>query len=387
MKVLFLTDSLSDLDGVGRYAVRLIDALQRERPGLEAHVLLARKHRPTSSAVPAAWRVEVALPPDYFFHMSPPKFWASLALASWRTARAARSCDLVHAIKDYPHSYAALLGARRAGVPCIATGHGTYTVQPLLSARHGRRARWCYERFAGMIAVSRFTAERVREILGPEHPAVGRMRVVPNAVQAEHYREPAAVGERAWQRLRFTLGIGELKERKGHHLALAAWCRVAPRHPDLHHFLVGKGSGDDYERSLRALVERAGLTERVHFLGNVDELEKVDLLQRAQLFLHAPVTSRDGGFEGFGIVYLEASAAGIPCIGTRGCGAEDALVDGLTGLLVEPEQGAVERALEALLTDEPRRSAMGRAGRAHAERSSWRENARQVLALYDEVLR
>lgn len=387
MRVLYLTDSLSDLDGVGRYAVRLIRAIEDERPGFEARVLLARKHRPTSGDAPERWRPRVALPPDHFFRMAAPKFWTSLALAAWRTFRAARGCDLVHAIKDYPHSFAALLGARWAGVPCVATGHGTYTVQPLVDPRHARQARWCYERFAALIAVSRFTASRLRDILGPGHPALANLHVVPNAVSAEHYRARRAVGDPPWQRVRFTLGIGELKERKGHHLALEAWCAVARARPDLHHFLVGKGAGDAYERSLRELVERAGLSERVHFLGNVSEDEKVDLLQRAELFLHTPVTSSDGGFEGFGIVYLEASACGIPCIGTLGCGAEDAIEDSVSGFLVAPEPAAVERALASLLDDAPARERMGRAGLERAARSTWRDNARAVLAIYDEVLR
>ena len=56
MRVLFLTDSLSDLDGVGRYAMRLIAALEEQQPGLEVEVLLARKHRPTSCAVDGQYR-------------------------------------------------------------------------------------------------------------------------------------------------------------------------------------------------------------------------------------------------------------------------------------------------------------------------------------------
>jgi phosphatidyl-myo-inositol dimannoside synthase len=392
MRVLYLTDSLSDLDGVGRYAVRLIRAIEEERPGFEARVLLSRKHRPTSAEAPARWlafdpRAESALPPDYFFHMAAPKFWASLVLASWRTFRAARGCDLVHAIKDYPHSFAALLGARWAGVPCVATGHGTYTVQPLLDRRHERRARWCYERFAALIAVSRFTASRLKELLGAEHRSLARMKVVPNAVAADHYAERRPIGERPWHGVRYTLGIGELKERKGHHLALAAWCAVARARPDLHHFVVGKETGDAYERSLRELVELAGLADRVHFLGNVGEDEKIDLLQRAELFLHTPVTSSDGGFEGFGIVYLEASACGIPCVGTLGCGAEDAIDDAVTGFLVAPRPAEVENALAKLLDDAELRRRMGRAGRERAARSTWRDNARSVLAIYDEVLR
>lgn len=387
MRVLFLTDSLSDLDGVGRYAVRLLRALEEERPGLEVHVLLSRKHRPTSADVPSHWKVEVALPPDYFFYMSPLKFWVSLQLARRAIAKAARGCELVHAIKDYPHNLAGLLGAQAAGVPCIATGHGTYTVQPLVDARHSERARDTYAKLDGMIAVSRYTARRVNELLGPSHPLFEKLRIVPNAVDAAKYGVPAQVEPRPWHGQRFTLSIGELKERKGHHLALESWVRVAAKRPDLHHYVVGRGAGDEYERSLKAIVESAGLASRVHFLGNVTEAEKVDLLQRAQLFLHVPVLAKDGGFEGFGIVYLEASAAGIPCIGTLGCGAEDALVDGKTGFLVEPNAQAVETALARILDDENLRQQLGAEGARHAGRTTWHENARVVLALYDEVLR
>ena len=386
MRVLYLTDSLSDLDGVGRYALELIRALERLEPSLGVSVLLARDHRPSSADVPARWRVEVALPPDWFFRMGRLRFWASYAAAVRRVRRAARGVDLVHAIKDYPHNLVGLAGARRAGVPCVATGHGTYTVQPLLTTRHAARARWAYRRFAALILVSRFTARRVREILGPEEAARVRLEVIPNAVDAGRYLAPSAIGARPWHAHPFTLSIGELKERKGHHLALAGWCRVAAAHPELHHYVVGKRSGDAYQRSLEALVEGAGLAARVHWLGNVSEEEKVDLLQRARVFLHTPVVSSDGGFEGFGIVYLEAAAAGTPSIGTLGSGAEDAIEEGTSGLLVPPEPAAVETALRALLEDETRRAAMGRSARERAQSITWEDNARRVLAIYREVL-
>jgi glycosyltransferase involved in cell wall biosynthesis len=144
--------------------------------------------------------------------------------------------------------------------------------------------------------------------------------------------------------------------------------------------------GDAYHDSLVQLARGAGVADRLHFLGNVSEDEKVDLLQRARVFVHTPVTAADGGFEGFGIVYLEASASGTPVIGTRDCGAEDAIDDGVTGFLVEPSVDAVEAALERVLDDESLRARLGRAGRERAARSSWAENARAVLAIYERVL-
>jgi len=395
MRVLFLTDSLSDLDGVGRYAVRLIAALERRRPELEVHVLLGRKHRPTSADVPAHWKVEVALPPDYFYYMRPSRFWPSLLAAAWRVFVRARKADIVHAIKDYPHSLAASIGARAAGRPCIATGHGTYTVQPLLSKRHRGLALRTYSRMAALIAVSGYTRRKLLELLpeGVLDPA--RVTVIPNAVDAEHYAGPlpgdwapdaTLDAARPWRGRRFTLTIGELKERKGVHLALAAWCRVAHDVPDLHHMIVGRADGDEYEEGLRRTVREAGLEARVHFLGNVSEAEKIELLRNADVFLHTPVTAADGGFEGFGIVYLEAAAAGTPSIGTLDCGAEDAIEDGVSGRLVAQEVDAVEAALRDLVGDAGLRERMGRAGLDRARASSWDQNAQRVLELYDAVI-
>ncbi len=386
MKVLFLTDSLSDLDGVGRYAMRLIAAMEELEPGLQVEVLLARKHRPTSSQVPPRWTVSVALPPDYFFYMSWPRFLVWRAYGTFRTWRAARRADLVHAIKDYPHSLVALDGARLAGKPCVATAHGTYTIQPLLDPRHAARARRTYRGFARMISVSQYTRRRLLEILGPEELAPAKVEVIPNAVSAERYVERREIGSRPWHHVPFTLGIGEIKERKGHHLALEAWCRVARERIDLHHFLVGKRPSDAYDARLVSLAREAGVEGRVHFLGNVSEDEKIDLLQRACVFLHTPVTSQDGGFEGFGIVYLEAAAAGTPAIGTLDCGAEDAIVEGRTGRLVAQSVAAVETALRGLLGNEAERAAMGARAREHARASSWRANAECVLAIYREAL-
>jgi len=386
MRVLFLTDSLSDLDGVGRYTVRLIQALERAQPGFEPRVLLARKHRPTSAEVPAHWGVEVALPPDYFFHMSPARFWANAALAIPRIALRARGVDLVHAIKDYPHSWAALRGARLAKKPIVATAHGTYSVQPLLSARHAARARRTYRELDALIAVSGHTRDRLYRHLGPADLPRERVHVIPNAVSAAHYAEPRALPARPWSGKPFTLAIGEVKERKGHHLSLAAFCAAAATRPELHHVLVGNAVGDEYHRSLVEMARVAGVADRVHFVGNVGEDEKVALLQNARVFLHTPVDAADGGFEGFGIVYLEAAACGTPSIGTLESGAVDAISDGVSGLLVPQEAGAVRAALERVLGEPGLRERLSSGARGWAARSSWDDNARAVLRVYAAVL-
>lgn len=393
MKVLYLTDSLSDLDGVGRYTVCLLQALEAARPDFEPQVHLARKHRPTSADVPAHWPVDVTLPPDYFFYMARSRFWPSLVRSTWRVARAARHVDLVHGIKDYPHNLVGLLGARLAGKPFVATAHGTYTVQPLLDARHRRLSRWAYRQFDAMITVSRYTARRLAEVLeqtvdedGSLHVGRAHVTTVPNCVDPKPFERTAATGPRPWHDWRYTLGIGELKERKGHHVALEAWARVAAERPNLHHVLVGNRPGDEYERSLLAIASAHGVAERLHLVGNVDEEEKRDLLQRCEAFVHTPVRAADGGFEGFGIVYLEASACAKPVLGTLDCGAEDAIVHETTGLLVDPNVEAATAGLARLVDDEELRTRLGRNGLGHARANTWARNAERVLGVYAEAL-
>ena len=173
-----------------------------------------------------------------------------------------------------------------------------------MEGRHRGRARWAAGRFVRWIAVSEFTKKRLVDALDGAGPSTEEIVVVSNAVNAAHYESAREVGTQPWHGKEYTCAIGELKERKGHHLSLAAWCRVAEERPELEHFLVGRPAGDEYEAELREMAREAGFAERVHFLGNIDEDEKVDLLQGARAFLHSPVTASDGGYEGFGIVYL-----------------------------------------------------------------------------------
>jgi len=385
MKVLFLTDSLSDLDGVGRYSMRLISALEVERADIEVHVLLARKHRPTSDQVPAHWKVEVALPPDYYFYMSPLRFWIWRAYGTLRTLWAARDVDLVHAIKDFPHNQIALDVAKLRKVPVVATAHGTYTIQPLFSERHRERARKTYLGLDKIVSVSHYTARLLCKHMAGSGFDDRKVSVVPNCVAAERYLEPRELPDKPWAKSPFTLAIGEVKERKGHHLWLGAWIRLASDFPEWQHYVVGRLAGDDYQLRLEQDIADAGLTGRIHFLGNVREEEKIDLLQRAEVFVHTPVTAADGGFEGFGIVYLEASAAGTACLGTNDSGAEDAIVDGETGLLVDQSPVAIEAGLRRLMGDAKLRARFGVQGRERALSMTWQKNAQSVLQLYQEL--
>ncbi|MBI3818219.1 MAG: glycosyltransferase family 4 protein [Planctomycetes bacterium] len=379
MRILVLTDSLADTDGVGRYTIRLMRAIERLRPNVQIEVALARKHPGLSLELPRNWPVKVCLPPDYFYYVSRARFHAYAAWSFLQLLPMARRADIVHAIKDYPHSYLGLQAARAAKKPCVMTAHGTYSVIPLSDARHGARARAAYPRFARILCVSEYTKKRILQQM-----PLSNLDVIKNAVDAEHYEIRPRLENRPWSGKRYTVGIGALKERKGHHVSIAAFLKVAPVFPELHHFVLGQfQQGDAYFEDIARNVKNAGCASRVHFLGLVPEDDKIDLLCGAEAFLHAPVVAADGGFEGFGIVYLEAAASGVPSIGTLDSGAEDAVVEGVTGYLVPPDPNAIAIKLQILLGDSSLRERLRESCLSHARLQNWDRNAERVLEVYD----
>lgn len=158
------------------------------------------------------------------------------------------------------------------------------------------------------------------------------------------------------------LGLSRLVPRKGFDTLIAA---VAKLEPEVH--LVIAGTGRDRERLVRQARGR-GVSERVHFLGRVNESDLADLYGCADVFAML-CRDRWGGLEaeGFGIVFLEAQACGTPVVAGRSGGAHEAVEEGQTGFVVDPlDASAAAGAIEKILADPDRRRAMGIAARKRA---------------------
>ena len=383
-RVLVLTHSLSEVDGVGRYGVGLLRELAPLCGGIELY--LGRTHRGLARDLPAQGvTVHETLPIDAFPFLSLPKLARLLATSLPGLVAAARRADVVHSFSDYPLGYVAVLVARLARRPVVVSGHGTYAVTPLDMAVHRRLIRWMFARTDRFLTGSRYALAVVE--------ARARMRprgaeVVWYGVTPSDYDAPAAAGAAPDVPAPYVLCIGEVKQRKGYATSVPAFLRAWAAERGLHYAIVGRrAEGDPYSQELARQIAAAGAERHVHFLGNVDEPRKVALLRGCSAFVLTPTVSDEGGFEAYGLVFLEAGAAGRPVVGTRGSGAEDAIADGENGFL--RDAGDVEGVAEALLrlVREPALAArMGAAGRARAERQTWGAAARRVRAIYDELL-
>ncbi len=219
-----------------------------------------------------------------------------------------------------------------------------------------------------LFPISRYT-ESLLEPYG-----VRRVSVANNGVDASRFRPDPASG--AAFRARHALGsgrvlmtVGRLVERKGIDTVIAALPLLCSDFPELSYSVVGDGS--DRTR-LEALARQHGVAQHVKFLGSLPADELAHAYNACDIFV-MPSRSDGKDVEGFGLVFLEASACGKPVIGARSGGVPDAVVEGQTGYLVEPSSAPeLARRLRQLLESPALCEELGQGGRAHVvSRGTW----------------
>jgi len=224
-----------------------------------------------------------------------------------------------------------------------------------------------------LIAAGGYPAAEARRALGRRMPPV---EVIPPGVDVHRFR-PLPAEARRQARLRFGLpadgrlvvSVSRLVPRKGMDVLIEAVGLLRPSMGDL--CLAIGGQGRD-RRRLEGLVRRSGLGgSAVRLLGRVPDHD-LPLLDGAADVWAMLCRDRWLGLEqeGFGIVFLEAGAAGVPQVAGRSGGSHEAVVHGETGLVVDDpsDPRAVAAALQSLLEDEPMRSRFGHAARKRAEK-------------------
>lgn len=367
MRVALLVPDFAAAYGWARYALDLGRSLSAL--GVEI-VALAQTGGTVDPALGAA-RVERALP-----RLVPAQrgFLIRSLLAAPRVRHAAAGCNLVHVLAE---PYAPLGGWIAGTRPLVITAHGTYL--PTTAARPlvGPLYRRAYRR-ARLIAVSEYTAGRVRAALPGLDPIVIR-----NGVDAARFQTPQPDPGKQGPTV---LASGGVKARKGTHVLVEAFAEVHRQLPAARLIVTGRADEPEYLARIEALIARHGLGDAVRLAGMIPEAELLAWYQHADVFA-LPSLNVGGKFEGFGLVFLEASAAGLPVIGAQGSGVEEAVIDGETGLLVpQSDSGALADAILRLLHDPALRARLGAAGRAHAARQDWRAIAAQVREVFTALL-
>jgi phosphatidylinositol alpha-mannosyltransferase len=280
--------------------------------------------------------------------------------------------DVVHVHEPAPPSLSLLACMIHDG-PLVATFHSSAGRSRILALSENFLQPFL-EKLTGRIAVSPAARTMIVEHLGAD--AV----VIPNGVAVSHFA--AAEPLPGYPRPGGTVGfIGRYDEsRKGIDVLLAALDQLVPAHPDLQLLLAGRGDGD----GLRERLPRS-LADRVELLGVVNDADKARMLRSVDLYC-APNT----GGESFGIILLEAMAAGAPVVASDLEAFRRVLTGadgGLAGVLFDTgSPRALASAIDGLLTDPRRRDSLTAEGTATAARYDWATVVRQVVMVYEVAL-
>jgi phosphatidylinositol alpha-mannosyltransferase len=229
-----------------------------------------------------------------------------------------------------------------------------------------------FRRLHGKIAVS----NSARDFVGQRFP--GEYSIIPNGIDYQRFARPVEPLPSFDDDAPDVLFVGRLEKRKGLEYLLRAWPRVQRAVPNVRLTVVGAGRR---LAKYRQWVEAQGWHD-VHFVGHVSPDDLVRYYQASDVFC-APST----GQESFGIVLLEAMAAGRPIVASRIPGYAEVMEDGREGLLVSPRDPlALAAALTSLLRDPDRRQAMSAHGRVKAKAFDWTRVADRVLDFYEQTI-
>jgi phosphatidyl-myo-inositol dimannoside synthase len=250
----------------------------------------------------------------------------------------------------------------RLPVQTLLVVHGG-DVRPLVEQWWRWPWRWLLRRVDRFVTNSHFTRRLLIEQLGIDS---ARIQVFHPGVEAAHFRQGQPVAIAGWPEDRqVILSVGRLVPHKGHDKVLRAVAQLVEAGVHVGYIIVGRGPEESRLRQLAASLQ---LDDRVHFAGFVDDRRLPDYYHTCDIFVLVSREEAAGGVEGFGIVYLEAGAAGKPVVAGRGGGVEDAVVDGQSGILVDPcRVDDIADALRLLSVDKEKRLTMGQYGQDRVE--------------------
>lgn len=294
-----------------------------------------------------------------------------------------RDFDIVHAA-DWPFFIPLALSRYRRSAKCVLTFHGTEVtfMQNPKRAILLRVMRF-WNGWADYVANSRYTGELLRQgfNLPKEWVRAIGLGVSENWLNARVSKE-AARQERTIPEDKFVIAsLGRVVPRKGH-LVLAKALAMLP--PDVlekvQWQIVGPLLDPKYEAEVRAAAK--DLPCETVIAGKLADRDVKMTLSAADLFCLPGYFTADGAVEGFGLVYLEAGALGVPSVATNVGGVPDAIDDGETGILVpQNDSAAIAAAILKLYRDPAERERLAKGALLRAQRSGWKDVVTQTYKL------
>jgi phosphatidyl-myo-inositol dimannoside synthase len=290
--------------------------------------------------------------------------------------------DVVHAA-DWPFFIPLALSRRLTTARLLMSVHGTEINETQTALKRLTiRLTGVFGPRSEIAANSHYTADLFRERFAVDDE---RIHAIPLGVSDFWF---GARKDRAQTRAAYAIApdqivittVARITRRKGHPAVLAALGMLPKAMRERITWLViGPDGETDHVEELNQLAASSGCD--VRFLGQMDDEVIRDIYGAADLFCLTGMHDPSGRVEGFGLVYLEAGATGLPSVATAIGGVGDAVVHGRSGMLAPPSVPDIARAIARLVERPELRSALGEGATAHARTLSWRRCAAETYGL------
>lgn len=234
---------------------------------------------------------------------------------------------------------------------------------------------WAYRRALKVLVVSEFTKRQIEK----SGFKLGDYVIVPVGVDTNFFHP--LLSEEKILPYPYILTVGALKPRKGYYISIPAFKIIAEEFPDLKYVIIGHQGMTPHYDYLKNLVDELELKDRVIFLEKISDNDLLKYYNSAELFLMTSITEPDT-VEGFGMVYLEAGACGIPVIGAYNSGAEAAIIDNINGFLVKNDPVEIANAMRKILSDKNLARTLGANGIKRAKEFDWTN----IIKLYEDSI-
>lgn len=315
-------------------------------------------------------------------------WWARLQLPFLVTAfflaglRHARGSDVIHANWAIA-GFAGILLGKILRKPVVLVMYGA----EIFVLGHNPLLKFILRQADHVIAISQYTLDKTLEVQRPQvysliPPGLDVRRFQPAADTTAVQSRLAAQGVDFSHPL--VMALGNFIERKGFSYVIAAIAHLQADYP-VQLMMGGRGP---LKEALQRQAADLGIADKVFFLDYIPDEEMPAYYTLADVFVSPSVVDSQGDTEGLGMVLLEANACETPCVASATGGIVDIIVDGVNGYLARPaDADDLAAQIKRLLDDPEQRRRMGQQGRQRViDHFAWEIKARQILAVYEEVL-
>ena len=398
MRVIFVTSSLTPFNGTGSFSLGMVEGALTHN--IHPIVLLPDGYTPPESLKGKISFVS-HLPNPQTLSINPINLWYKSFKIKWNEK--IKSAQLLHCLYE-PYIPLSYVLARHLSIPLVISSVGSYSIEPFhRKPQYAKVYCRAFESAQKVIAISDFTAKKLHLHL----PGLNIQVVFPGWDHSHMSNDCSGVdilqnqeGERlnnvvpvelnnlqgSIADAKIILSVGAVKPRKGYETSIKSFAELASKFPEWIYIIIGNFDDKNYSQHLKTLIRHSSLENRILFLGKIPQKKLHDIFKQAQIFLLIPQVDH-WKFEGFGLVFFEACAYGLPIICSDQCGFSEIVESSQCG--ISAKAGDIESVKEALITlmiNSKTREDFGGNARSLSERYTWRNQFAIIRDSYINIL-